>query len=67
MPRNEKYDLKTVAQIVDSEGLGYAITSYMSESRIADKKLAKLWKQARVVLQKIEDMLPDPHEDGDSD
>ena len=67
MPRREKYDLKTVAQIVDSEGLRYAITSYMNETRIADKKLAKLWKQARVVLEKIEAMLPDPHEDGADD
>jgi len=48
---------KTVAYIVDSEGLGYAITDYCTSEHFEDKELAELWSEARVLLHKIEKKL----------
>ncbi len=55
-----KYSIEEVAKIVENEGLGYAITSYMSHDVIEDDKLAGLWKQASDVLTQIEKLL-EPH------
>jgi len=56
MPRN-KYSLQDVANIVESEGLDYAITGYMGADRIEDAELAKQWNIAREALEKIEEIL----------
>ena len=55
-----KYSIKEVAEIVENEGLGYAITSYLSHEAIEDDKLAGLWKQAGDVLTQIDKLL-EPH------
>lgn len=52
-----KYCLQEVADIVDNEGIGYAITAYMSHKAIEDEELASLWEQADEVLSKIEKIL----------
>lgn len=49
-----KLSNRKVAQIVDSEGIGYAVQHYMSADSIADPELASLWQQAAEVLGKIE-------------
>jgi len=46
-----------VADVVENEGIGYAIQDYMDHKRIADKKLAKLWKEAGEKLDAITDIL----------
>lgn len=49
--------LEEVAQIVDSEGLGYAITDYLSPENIEDEGLRELWLQAQTHLNLIEQKL----------
>lgn len=46
-----------VFDIVESEGLGYAIQFYMNEEKIADKELAKYWKQAKDAIDNIQSIL----------
>lgn len=51
-----------VAMIVDSEGLGYAVSHYLSPSlvaRIEDTRLRLLWTEAAERLQEIESILED--------
>lgn len=50
---DEKYSVKDVAYIVDSEGLGYAIMHYLSADRIEDPELRRMWGDAGVLLTKI--------------
>jgi type II secretory pathway predicted ATPase ExeA len=57
-----------VAQIVDSEGLGYAITSYMGSEKFINRKLAKLWDEAKIILDEITAILDEAAAtDGDED
>ncbi len=51
--------LQEMADIVDREGLGYAIEDYIKHDRIADPKLSKLWMDAEEIFRKIRDMLPE--------
>ncbi|MEI2465168.1 hypothetical protein [Niallia taxi] len=53
----KKYSIQDVADIVDSEGLGYAITGYLSSANIEDDNLRELWIKAAEVLDKIEKTL----------
>jgi hypothetical protein len=53
-----------VKSIVENEGIGYAVTSYMSESCIEDPELAKAWKEAREALERIEALLEDDKVEG---
>lgn len=59
----EKYTDEKVAQIVESEGLGYAVQHYLSSNSIENPGLAKAWGEAKVALDKIKSMLPDLDED----
>ena len=52
-------ELDDVANIVNSEGLGYAIQSYLSSERIADKALREEWQKAYEAMDKIEKILGD--------
>lgn len=45
-----------VAQIVESEGLGYTIQFYMDDD-IADPNLQGFWRIARIALDNIKDIL----------
>lgn len=53
----KKYDLIEVADIVENEGLGYAVVDYMSGDSIADPELAALWDQAAGLLNRIKEKL----------
>jgi hypothetical protein len=54
---NRKYSLIQVKSIVEQEGIGYAVQSYMGHENIEDEKLAFLWKQAKEALDGIEKIL----------
>jgi hypothetical protein len=57
-----KFTNSEVANIVDREGLDYAITCYMGADRIMDPKLAKLWQKANDILNEIEEILEESKE-----
>lgn len=46
-----------IKDIIENEGLGYAIQSYLSWKHIENKELAKWWKEASVAMSKIESIL----------
>ena len=46
-----------VAEIIEAEGLGYAISSYLSSDRIADSRLQEAWQQAETAMNVIESIL----------
>ena len=56
-------DKQEVAQVIASEGIGYAVTKYMSADSIADPKLKKMWANAATALNAIEDYLSDELEE----
>lgn len=53
-----------IANIVDSEGLGYVILDYLSSDEIDDPVLKEKWKQAENILTDIQNMLPEPSDEG---
>jgi len=52
----EKYDLESIAGIVDHEGLDYAITDYLNPDHVPEP-LEDPWRKARKALREIEDIL----------
>jgi hypothetical protein len=59
------YNNAKMAQVVDDEGLSYAIMDYMGADMIADPELRKLWAEAKVLLLKI-DVILDKARGGDT-
>lgn len=55
--KSDKMSLKEVAEVVEMEGLGYAVMDYMSGDSIADKHLADLWDDAKMMLKSIDNYL----------
>ena len=55
MPK--KLTNRKIADIVEWEGLGYAITDYMGSNDFEDQHLAELWDQAQTVLHEIQEIL----------
>jgi hypothetical protein len=53
----KKYSTKQVMEIIECEGLGYAVQYYMSGENIDDPELARLWDDAQEALRKIEQKL----------
>jgi hypothetical protein len=62
MPRSTKHTNEVLRNIIDSEGLGYAIQFHTSADSIKDKKVAVLWQTAKDAMDEIEALLP-PSED----
>lgn len=56
-----------IAYIVDTEGLGYAITDYMGSENFEDQHLAELWDTAQETLQEIQDVLEEALDDAGED
>jgi hypothetical protein len=54
-----KETLESVAEYVNSEGLGYAIQSGLNWKDMEDKKLAKYWKIAENAMNEITNILGD--------
>lgn len=46
-----------VLNAVESEGLGYAVTAYMSAGRIKDEELAEAWANAEVAMANLQRLL----------
>lgn len=53
----KKYSLEELAQVVESEGLGYAIQHYLDAERIEDPEMAALWKQCAELMDQIDKKL----------
>lgn len=51
-----------VADIIEMEGLGYAITDYLDADNIEDEELSILWGRAdaamKLIMRKLEEYLP---------
>lgn len=47
----------TVKNVVSYEGLGFCIYSFIQPDRITDKRLARLWQQAREAMRAVVDYL----------
>lgn len=58
---SRKYTLEEVADIVQIEGLGYAIQHYMSGESIEDPELAQLWGKCAELMYEIERKLEGDH------
>ncbi len=59
MSESYEYDKEEIQDAVDCEGLGYVISYGIRASDIADPKLAGLWAEAVVALERVEDCLYD--------
>lgn len=57
MKKLKKWSNEDIASKVESEGLGYLVTDYLSAESIEDVKLKELWKQASEALNQIEKTL----------
>lgn len=57
--RKKKLTVAQVGEVIESEGLGYAIQSYLSADRIADHDLADMWERAANLLNEIEQYIED--------
>jgi len=53
----KKLSKKQVREIVEYEGLGYAIQSYLGAGKIENKQLSKLWSQAKIIMDEISEIL----------
>jgi len=57
---NEKLkSIQEVAMIVQTEGLEYAITEYLSADNIEDVVLKDLWKKAKESIRNVDKYLGD--------
>jgi hypothetical protein len=67
-----KYSISRIADIIETEGLSYTITEYLSPTNIRDEELATMWEEARDLLIRIEEYVDnhngtDDHEEDDDD
>lgn len=61
LPRDRKLSaIRLRDDYVAYEGLGFCIYSYIPSERIADPKLAALWRKARESLQAVVEYLENP-------
>lgn len=63
----ETYSVNDIKDIFDSEGIGYAIQSYLSIPSIEDAKLARLINSAKELLDEIETYVEDNYVPDDLD
>ncbi len=43
-----------ISEIIEQEGLGYAVQHYLNAAACADPEMKKLWAQAKEALDKID-------------
>ena len=48
-----KYSVSQVADIIDEEGLGFALTTGIEVKQIKDADLADLWERAKDAIEEI--------------
>jgi hypothetical protein len=61
----QKHSISEIAGIIENEGLGYAIQSYIKASSIKDEDLADMWERAKELLDEIEEYVEDNADDVD--
>jgi len=49
----DQYTNDQVADIIEKEGLGFAISDYMSGDAIQDPELAEMWSDCRALMHEI--------------
>jgi len=54
-------DTEIVRDIISYEGLGFTIYSLIPANRIKDRRLQKLWSDARAAMQKVQEHIYDVH------
>jgi len=54
-----KLTVREIRDVIESEGIGYAIKEYLHSSEISDDKLAKMWKKCADLLNQIEEYVND--------
>lgn len=59
MSSRKKKTKQEVADIVMSEGLGYAIQHYLPSTDIEDEELRMWWNKAENALDKVRNLLDD--------
>ena len=59
-PEDPLYTNETVVDVIDCEGLGYAVQYYFKANMLDDKKLQVLWQRAADALSAIETYLGMP-------
>ena len=60
-----KLSVSEIAGIIENEGLGYAIESYVNPSQIKDEDLADMWERAREILAEITEYVEENADDVD--
>jgi hypothetical protein len=50
----EKYSIEQIRDIIENEGIGYAVQYYLGADKIEDGQLSKYWADAKAILDKIE-------------
>jgi len=53
----KKKTIEDLYDIVQNEGLGYAVSDYVNADTIEDDEMRKLWENASEALKKVEDAL----------
>lgn len=53
----KKKTIEDLYDIVQNEGLGYAVADYVNPDTIEDDEMRKLWKEADEALKKVQRVL----------
>ncbi len=53
----DKVSNEQVVEIIETEGLGYAIGEYLNADNIEDETLATMWEEAQNLLHEIDNYL----------
>lgn len=54
---DEKHTNEALTEIVDIEGLEYAILSYVDPEKIADPVVKEIWLRAKEAMEELEEIL----------
>lgn len=54
---DKKYTDHEVAEIIEDEGIGYAVLHYMNSTYCKNPETAELWDQAEIALKNLADHL----------
>ena len=61
--KQKKWSVTQARDIINNEGIGYAVQSYCSGSDFEDKKLVKLWNTAKKALDALEEYVENNADD----
>jgi len=66
-PEQKKYSCSEIKNVLQNEGLAYAVTCYMASDQIADPKLAKLWDECANKIDELNSYIEKHSEEEDDD